>query len=449
MTKTRTPTAPQLAEALRACRVAFVALFGFSMAINALMLVMPIYMMQVYDRVLTSRSMETLMLLTVMALGALLVMAALEVVRSRLMVRLGTWLDAKLGGQLLTGDVAMALQRSNVNSAQGLRDLAVFRGFLTGHSVFALLDAPWVPLFLGVLFLLHPALGWLSTVGAVVLFALALLSEHVMREPTQRAGEAAREAQNHADLFVRNANVVDAMGMMPNLVRRWQAANEKSYVLHGSASDQMGFIAALSKFFRMALQTVILATGAWLAAQHEASGGAIAGAGIIMGRALGPVDQLIGSWKGIVVARDSYQRLKALLAATPVRGAKTQLPAPKGHLSLENIVFIQPGHREPVIKGVSFDIPAGEMLAVIGASAAGKSTLAQLIIGNWRPFRGNVRLDGADLTTWISTSSAAISAICRRMSSCSTARFATISPASEKGRTKRSSMPPSGRPSTR
>ncbi len=221
-----------------------------------------------------------------------------------------------------------------------------------------------------------------------------------MREPTQLAGAAARDAQNHADLFVRNANVVDAMGMMPNLVRRWQAANEKSYLLHGSASDQMGFIAAASKFLRMALQTVILATGAWLAAQHEASSGAIAGAGIIMGRALGPVDQLIGSWKGIVVARDSYQRLKALLAAAPLRGIKTKLPAPKGLLTLENVVFIQPGHREPVIKGVSFEIPPGEMLAVIGASAAGKSTLAQLIIGNWRPFRGNIRLDGADLTTW-------------------------------------------------
>ena len=370
------------------------------MAINALMLVLPIYMMQVYDRVLTSHSMETLVLLTVMAISALFVMAALEVVRSRLMVRLGTWLDAKLGGALLTGDVAMALQRTNVNSAQGLRDLAVFRGFLTGPSVFALLDAPWVPLFLGVLFILHPVLGWLSTVGAVVLFALALVSEHVMREPTQLAGGAARDAQNHADLFVRNANVVDAMGMMPNLVRRWQAANEKSYVLHGSASDQMGFIAAASKFLRMALQTVILAAGAWLAAQHEASGGAIAGAGIIMGRALGPVDQLIGSWKGIVVARDSYQRMKALLAMTPPRGARTKLPAPKGHLTLENIVFIQPGHREPVIKGISFEVPPGEMLAVIGASAAGKSTLAQLIIGNWRPFRGNIRLDGADLTTW-------------------------------------------------
>ncbi|MBV8650886.1 MAG: type I secretion system permease/ATPase [Alphaproteobacteria bacterium] len=400
MTKTRTPVAPQLAEALRACRVAFVALFGFSFAINALMLVMPIYMMQVYDRVLTSHSMETLMLLTVIALGAMFVMAALEVVRSRLMVRLASWLDDKLGGPLLTGDIALSVHRSNSASAQGLRDLAVFRTFLTGPSVFALLDAPWVPLFLVVLFLLHPAIGWLSTIGAVVLFALALASEEVMREPTQRAGIAAREAQSHADLFVRNANVVDAMGMMPNLVRRWQAANEKSYQQQASASDLMGLIAAASKFLRMALQTVILATGAWLAAQHEASGGAIAGAGIIMGRALGPVDQLIGSWKGILVARDSYQRLKALLAAAPPRGVRTKLPVPKGLLTLENVVFIQPNHREPVIKGVSFEVPPGEMLAVIGASAAGKSTLAQLIIGNWRPFRGNIRIDGADLSTW-------------------------------------------------
>jgi PrtD family type I secretion system ABC transporter len=357
-------------------------------------------MMQVYDRVMSSRSIETLLLLTLMATVALVVQGALEVVRSRLMVRVSNWLDARLGGELLVGDIALALQRTGFRSAGGLRDLATFRGFLTGPNVFPILDAPWVPIYLIVIFILHPVLGWISSLGAGALFALAFFSERLTREAGQRGGQAARDAQLQADLFVRNANVVEAMGMMPNLIQRWQAANRTAFQLQGAASDQMGVIAAVSRFLRMLLQTVMLGTGTYLAIEHEATGGAIMGASIIMGRALAPVEQAIGAWKALVGARIAYQRLKALLEATPPRGEKTQLPAPAGHLSLEGVVFAQQGHKEPVIKNVSFELPAGEMLAVIGASAAGKSTLAQLIVGNWKPHRGQVRLDGADLANW-------------------------------------------------
>jgi PrtD family type I secretion system ABC transporter len=415
MSKTPTPAAPPLAEALRACRVAFLAVIAFSMAVNVLMLVSPVYMMQVYDRVVPSGSMETLVLLTVMALGALLVMMALEIIRGQLMVRIGSWLDGRLGGELLTADIVSALQRSGARSAGGLRDLAAFQSFITGQHVCSMLDAPWTPLFIGVLFLLHPLFGSLALAGVVILFGLAYVSEVLIHEPMRRASEASREARAQADLFVRNANVVDAMGMMPQLVQRWQAANQKAFFLQGAASGKMGAISAVSRFVRAALQTLSLAVGAYLAVRHEATGGAIVGAAMLMGKTLSPVEQAISAWKDLVVARVAYGRLRALLAVVPMRGTKTELPAPSGRLTLENVVFAQPGEKgpgekgpgekeagenEPVIRGVSFEVAAGEMLAIIGASAAGKSTLAQIIIGNWRPQRGTVRLDGADLATW-------------------------------------------------
>jgi PrtD family type I secretion system ABC transporter len=387
-------------DALGACRGAFVALFVFSVAINLLVLASPLYMMQLYDRVLNSRSMDTLLLLTVITLGAMIVMAALELVRGRLMVRVSGWLDARLAGEALIADVVASLNRGSTPSAQGLRDLAGFRAFLTGPGMFPILDAPWVPLFLLVIFMLHPLLGWLAFAGALLLFGLALLNERLSASPLNAAGKAAREVQDVADMNVRNADVIEAMGMMPNLVERWRAANAESFAFQAKASDRAVAITAVLKFVRLALQSLMLGAGAYLVIEREATGGVMIGASIILGRALAPVEQAIGSWRAIVSARQSYRRLRDLLAATPPRGLRTSLPPPKGRLRVENVIFAPPGVREPVIKNVSFELNAGEMLALIGPSASGKTTLARLIVGTWRPQRGQVRLDGASLAAW-------------------------------------------------
>jgi ATP-binding cassette subfamily C protein EexD len=394
------PLPKPLSDALGACRSAFVALFFFSMAINVLLLAAPIYMMQVYDRVLSSRSVETLMMLTAMVIVAFVVMGALELVRGRVMTGMGRWLDERLGPEVLTADIIAALRRSGWRASQGLRDLSIYRAFLTGPNVFPIMDAPWAPLFLVVLFILHPLLGFIGTAGAAVLFALALANEFFTRGVLRAAGAASRSSQMQADMAVRNADVVEAMGMLPALVGRWNSINGDGLTLQAKAAARAGWISTISKVVRVTLQSVILGAGAYLTVQHEASGGVMIGASIILGRALAPVEQAIGSWKSLVAARGAYARLKAQLLATPVRGLRTSLPAPAGRLQLEAVVFAPPGVKEAVIKNVSFELAAGETVAMIGPSAAGKTTLARLIVGNWQPQRGNVRLDGADISNW-------------------------------------------------
>jgi PrtD family type I secretion system ABC transporter len=378
----------------------FVALFFFSMAINLLVLASPIYMMQLYDRVLSSRSMDTLTLLTLIVMFAFAVMAALEWVRGRLMVRISSWLDRRLGGEVLTSSIVTALRGTGDHSAQTLRDLATFRTFLTGPSLFPLLDAPWAPLFLAVIFLLNPLLGFLATAGAGLLFGLGLLNEWATRKPLQDAGRSAMSAQYQADASVRNADVIEAMGMMPNLIRRWQRRNAEAVRLQAIAGDRVALITSITKFVRVGIQSVILGAGAFLVIQHEGTGGIMIGASIILGRALAPVEQMIAGWRSLIGAQAAFRRVKAALAASPPRNFRTQLPAPMGRISMEGVVFAPPGAKEPVIKGVSFELEAGEALALIGPSAAGKTTLVRLMVGNWVPQRGAVRLDGAELQTW-------------------------------------------------
>lgn len=397
--KSRLPT-PPLKDALGACRQGFIALFIFSMAINLLVLASPLYMMQLYDRVLSSRSIDTLMLLTLIVLFAFSVMAALEWVRGRLMVRVSSWLDRRLGGEVLTGSIVGALRHGRDHSAQSLRDLATFRTFLTGPNLFPILDAPWAPVFLAVIFLLHPLLGVLSSIGAMVLFGLAVLNEMATRKPLNEAGAALRTAQYQADASVRNADVIEAMGMMPNLVRRWQRRNAEAVHWQAIAGDRVALITSVTKFVRIAIQSLILGAGAFLVIEHAATGGVMIGASIILGRALAPVEQMVGGWRSLVGARAAFHRVRAVLAASLPRETRTQLPAPLGRISMDGVVFMPPGAKEPVIKGVSFELEPGQALALIGPSAAGKTTLVRLIVGNWLPQRGSVRLDGAELHTW-------------------------------------------------
>lgn len=390
-------------QTVAACKKALVPVLVFSAFINLLMLTVPIYMLQVFDRVLTSRSHETLLLLTLIAIGAIVTLSGLEAVRSRLFVRVSVWLNAQLSGDILKGSITSALGSAGRTSARGLRDIETVRSFATGPGVFPLIDAPWMPLFLGVMFLLHPIVGWIATVGALLLFGMALFNEYATRPLLDQAAGASNKSIQRAEAAVRNADVIEAMGIAPNLVRRWDSDNAEAIQLQAMASNRAGTISSVVKFLRFGIQLLIMGVGAYLAIIQEMTPGAMIAGSIIMGRALAPVDQAIGTWKGLVAARAAYGRLKILLAAGDASTSTMALPRPEGRLTAVNASFAIQGQTDPILSGISFELEAGEALGLVGPSAAGKTTLARLIVGSLRASTGAVRLDGANLSEWASS----------------------------------------------
>ncbi len=286
-----------LASALGSARSGFLWVLLFSLFVNVLMLTAPLYMLQLFDRVLSSRSTDTLLLLTLIAGVAILVMATLEAVRHSVMVHIGAWLDRKLAGSVLTASVVGTLRQLQEPSVQGLRDLSTLRGFLTGPAVFPILDAPWAPIYLAVVFLLHPMLGWIATGGALLLFVLGLLNELATRKLLAESGGASIRALQQAEAAVRNADAIEAMGLMSNLEARWNRLNAESLSMQTRAGIRSGTVTSLSKFVRLALQILILGAGAWLVIRAEITAGAMIAASILMGRGLAPVEQAISSWK--------------------------------------------------------------------------------------------------------------------------------------------------------
>jgi PrtD family type I secretion system ABC transporter len=372
----------------------------FSLAINLLLLVPPLYMLQVFDRVITSRSGETLVMLSVAAIAALLVMALLEVVRARLLAAVSVALDRSLGPQVLDGLLAQTARLSGGAYLNGLRDVNALRGFLAGPGLMTLLDAPWLPFFLLVIFLFHPLLGALALAGALAMVTLAWLNERLSRGPLERTQAEARRAGRFIDVSVRNAEVVSALGMLPAVTRRWQRLNDAALVEQLRAVGVGGTFAGWTKFTRQFIQMAMLAAGAYLVVTQDVTAGVMMASTILLGRALAPVETLVAGWRGMVEARFAWARLDQLLKAIPVADPGTQLPAPAGKIQVEQLVFgFRPGAR-PVLRGISFAIEAGEALGIIGPSASGKSTLARLIVGVWRPLSGAVRLDGADVAAW-------------------------------------------------
>ena len=389
-----------LEKALIECKRDFIAVAGFSLAINLLMLAVPIYMLQLFDRVLSSSSTETLILLTIIVIVALAVFALLEAIRGHVMTELGTWLDRQLGPPILSGSVTLNLRGPGEPSVQGLRDLGTFRAFLAGPAMFPILDAPWMPIFVAIIFVLHPLLGWVALGGALVLFGLAVANELASRKPLAKASGLSIRALNQAESVVRNADAIEAMGMMPNLIKRWREKNSEMLELQGLASVRSGRISALSKFCRMVLQVSMLGTGAWLALEGELSPGAMIAGSILMARALAPVEQAIGSWKQMVSARGAYRRMKGQLAAAPPPSETMPLPAPDGRVEAETVTYARPGATEPTLRSVSFTLVPGESMGLIGPSASGKTTLARLIVGNLQPRVGHLRLDSMDVAEW-------------------------------------------------
>jgi PrtD family type I secretion system ABC transporter len=390
----------EVRAALATCRSAFFMTAAFSAFINLLMLVSPLYMMQVYDRVLHSKSEATLLMLTLITVGLLGVMAMLEVVRSRILVRVGGRMDQLLSERILSAQFQASLHRIGANPGQASRDFDTVRQFLTGAGIFAFFDAPWTPLILALMFMFHPVLGLIALVGGILLFGLALINEAVTKKVLEAANKNAVVAAGAIDSSMRNAEVLEAMGMFGNFRDRWAGRREEILRLQAIASDRAGVIMGLTKFIRLLLQTAILGGGAYLAIHEQISPGLIIAGSIMMGRALAPVEQAIGTWKQFVGARIAHRRLTELLNRVPKHQERVALPRPTGDLKIESVVVVPPGSSAPTLSRVSFDLPAGQVLGVIGPSGAGKSTLARLLVGAWRPYAGTVRIDGADLHNW-------------------------------------------------
>jgi ABC-type protease/lipase transport system fused ATPase/permease subunit len=350
----------------------FVAAAGFSLVINLLMLVPALFMLQVFDRVLTSRSAETLIMLTVLAVGALVVMSYLDVIRARLLTASAVYLEKLLGPLLLADMMRRSADPGRREALQGLRDIGPLRTFLTGPGILALFDAPWAPLYVLVIYMFHPVLGAVALVGALVMFLLAILNEKLSRRPLEAMNIDARRAGRFADQSMGNAEVARALGMVENLARGWETLSRKGLEHQLEANRSASMLSSATRFMRQFLQVAMLGVGAWLVIDQQTTSGVMIAATILLSRALAPVESAIAGWKGLVDARAAYARIDEVIAEMPNEEAATELPVPKGALSVERVVFGFRGQDRPVIKLVSFQLDAGQTLAIVGPSAAGQ-----------------------------------------------------------------------------
>ena len=390
-----------LQEALNVCRGAFFSAAFFSMFINFLMLVPVIYMLQLYDRVVPTGSESTLYTLTLIMLVLFLTLGLLEWVRTQILVRVSTRLETMLHHRLFEVAFRQSLYSGGViASAQPLDDLTALRQFLTGNGLFAFFDAPWLPFYIIVMFMFHPWYGWMAILTAIVLLIMAVVNEKLTSAPLSDANTLAASGRAQVNKNLRNSEVIEAMGMLSNVRQRWLDNAYDVLVLQSKASARGGMITALSKVTRMTAQSVILGIGAFLVIQGEISPGMMIAGSILLGRALAPIDLLIGSWKGFIAARGQYNRLNELLLNIPAYLETMPLPTPVGKIEVENIFIVPPGAQEPVINGLTFEVDAGDSVAIIGPTGAGKSTLARGLLGIWPASEGVVRLDGADIMSW-------------------------------------------------
>ena len=394
--------APQneVAQVLASFKKTFRNIGVFSAVINMLMLMPAIYMLQLYDSVLTSRNEMTLLMLTLIMLGAYGFMGALEYVRSFVLIRVGAQLDMKLNKRVYTAAFEQSLRQGDGNAGQALKDLTNLRQFLTGNALFAFFDAPWFPIYLFVIFMFHPGLGVFALCGTAILIALAYINEKISHKPLAEANSMAIASTNVASNNLRNAEVIEAMGMLPNIQSRWYKLHSRFLNLQAEASEKAGIVTALSKSCTVALQSLMLGLGALLVLDNSITPGMMIAGSILLGRAIAPVQLLISVWKQIGNTRSAYERLTKLLEQNPAREAGMALPKPTGVIAVENVTAIPPGSKIPVIKGLSFSLAAGDALGIIGPSGSGKSTLARLLVGVWPAAAGKVRLDGADVYLW-------------------------------------------------
>lgn len=389
-----------LEKALQACKRSFYYTFLFSLATNLLMLALPIYTLQVLDRVISSGSTDTLIVLTILMFVFFAVFGLLQTVRSFVLIKLSEWLEINLSSTVLKNIISTSAMMNNPSGSQSLRDLNSIKTFLTGSGINAFFDLPWSVIYLAVIWAIHPVNGIISLIGAVVLFVFAVINEYATKRPIEDANESSVSNMKLVEVASRNAEVIEAMGMSDQLIKNWHKNNEFIMQKQSTASYRSAVISNTSKVFRMLLQIIIVAAGTYLALRQDLSVGAIIACSILVGRVLAPFDAAIASWKGAITARQSYQRLSKALDVIEKRPESIPLPEPEGHVSVENVIYVPPMQKKPIVRGVSFNLNAGEIMGLVGPSAAGKSTLAKMIVGVWKPQNGIVRLDGADVYLW-------------------------------------------------
>jgi PrtD family type I secretion system ABC transporter len=391
----------ELGDALRACRHAFIGVGIMSCAINVLYLTGSIFMLEIYDRVLPSRSVPTLIGLAILAAGMYLSQGILDLIRGRILGRIGTALDESLNRRVFDAMVRLPLVMGARNEGlQPLRDLDAVRSFLSGMGPGAFFDLPWLPFYLAICFAFHFVIGLTALVGAIILVGLTVVTEYLSRAPAREATGLAARRNDLAATSRRNAEVLVAMGMSGRLTNRWIAANEKYLTGNQYASDVAGGLGAISKVLRMTLQSAVLAVGAYLVIYQQATAGIIIAGSILSARALAPVDLAIAHWRSFVAARQSWHRLNRLLEQLPPRTEQTVLQEPSSRLSVEAVSMVPPGDQKVIVQDITFVLEAGRGLGIIGPSGSGKSSLVRALVGVWQPFRGKVRLDGAALDQW-------------------------------------------------
>ncbi|WP_420965870.1 type I secretion system permease/ATPase [Bradyrhizobium sp. B120] len=395
--------ADELRQSLQACQSYFVTGAIFSLAINLLYLAGPLYMLQVYDRVISSASEITLLMLTLALLLAFMALAGLDAVRARVLTRTSIRLDRKIAPRVMTAIIDHSTKIGGARS-QLLRDFDTFRQFITGSGVHAIFDLPWAPIYIAVIFALHPFLGAFALGCTIVLVLMALLNEWIVKPPLSESSEAANRNYSFTEMSLRNTEVVRAMGMTAGLLKRWGRDRDRMLERQVAASDRAATMQSVIRFLRLSMQSLILGLGAYLVIERLTTAGAMFAASILLGRALQPVEQIVGSWRGLISARGAFLRVRELLAANPPRQSGLTLPRPEGRVSVEGLSFAVPGTSRPILRGVTFQVEPGEVLGIIGPSGAGKSTLARHIVGVQAPSAGVVRLDGSDVSTWIRSS---------------------------------------------
>ncbi len=376
------------------------AIAAFSFFINLLFLAPAIFMLQVFDRVIPSNSNDTLLVLLLGTGIALLILLCLDYVRNRLQNLLGNIIDEQLSPPVVNAIVARTARAPHAPRSEGIRDVATLRTLFSANGLIALFDAPWVVIYVAVIWLFHPALGLGAAFAAILMLTLAWLNDKVSRGVLEELQQEGRRASHYVESSLRNAEVLQVLGMTENLLSKWRKLQNQIAASQTSASRRSVSFTAITKFVRQAIQIGMLALGAYLVLTGQASAGVMIATTVLLGRAIQPVEQLVGSWRMLIEARSAYQRLRDLSAHFEREEPRVAMPRPEGLLTVDGVSFRAPGTDKPILLNISFSLAAGEALAILGPSAAGKSTLARLLSGVWSPSTGTVRLDGADVAYW-------------------------------------------------